>query len=154
MPSAKFRAGTAAIIINSNGEVLAFKRTDEDDGWQLPQGGLNTGEEAYDGMLREVFEETGLLEEDLELVAEYPAWLAYEFPKKYRLRKFHRGQTHKWYLLRIKIEYSDLILQRATDEEFDDWQWMSMSELCRKTVDFKLAVYRLLLAHFADYIRK
>ncbi len=152
MNSDKFRAGVGAIIVNDAGKVLAFRRKNSDDAWQLPQGGLDKSEQALDGIVREVFEETGLADGELQLIAEHPLWLAYEFPEDISASMHFRGQVHKWFLFRLGAAYSDSHLARSTDEEFDAWSWLTIEELCEKTVPFKVKIYKALKQEFTEYL--
>lgn len=137
-----FRANVGAVILNANNEVLAFERTKIKNAWQLPQGGLDEGEEPYDTAVREVFEETAIKVENLELLAEYPDWLVYELPKEYRSKKMGRGQAQRWFFFRINKEIENKIdLTKAEEKEFADWKWMSMDELCDIVVEFRKPIY-------------
>lgn len=147
-----FRAGVGAIIINPEGKVMAFQRSDNHGAWQLPQGGLHEGEEYLEGMFREVYEETGIRRDHLELLSEYPEWLAYELPKDIWSRKNFRGQVHKWFLLRFTGDEREIDLDKAKDDEFKAWRWMSFAKLTEKTLPFKKDIYRKLAQGFSEYL--
>ncbi|HWR40537.1 MAG TPA: RNA pyrophosphohydrolase [Patescibacteria group bacterium] len=148
-----FRANVGAMIINSRGQVLALERAGIENAWQLPQGGLEPGEEPWQGVLREVREETGLQPECLERLAEHPEWLAYELPPDKRTPKVGRGQVQKWFLLRLRAEYGETIpLEKATDAEFSDWKWMEFDKLVDIVVGFRQPLYRRLREEFGRYI--
>jgi len=98
-----FRAGVVIVVRHPDGkQLLAFERSDSPDSWQLPQGGLDTGEEPIEGAWRELFEETGLGEDHVIARAEYPDWVAYEWPADVMLVHGkdgkRRGQVQKWFL--------------------------------------------------------
>ena len=92
LPDNLFRGNVGAVVINREGLVLVLERSDIKDAWQMPQGGLQEGEEPLDGVKRELREETTIGPEQLELVAELSEWLAYELPKERRTKKHGRGR--------------------------------------------------------------
>lgn len=100
LPSQYFRAGVGAVILNGCGTVFAIERKAAPGSWQLPQGGLDAGEDPLQGIFREVFEETGIKQGDLKLLGQYPEPLAYELPAEYRKPKTGRGQVQYWFLFR------------------------------------------------------
>ena len=147
-----FRVGVGAVIINSQGKIMAFQRADNHGAWQLPQGGLNEGEEYIEGMFREVYEETGIKKENLQLLGEYPEWLAYELPKDIWERKRFRGQVHKWYLLKFTGDERKINLKKAKDNEFKAWKWMTFAELAEETLPFKKRIFQRLAEGFSEYL--
>jgi len=141
LPSEYFRAGVGAILRNETGQVLAFERSGIPGAWQLPQGGLEEGEEPADAVYREIAEETGLRRAALRLAAEYPGLLAYELPVGARRRKTGRGQVQYWFLFDVGSDVSgDLRLGR----EFGAWRWTGLGALAAETVAFRRPVYRAL----------
>src|SRR4249919_3103591 len=103
MSGQHFRAGVVIVIRHPDRRrVLAFERADSADSWQFPQGGLQQGEEPIVGAWRELMEETGLGEADVVAHAEYPEWVAYEWPEEVIRESGHngrrRGQVQKWFL--------------------------------------------------------
>jgi putative (di)nucleoside polyphosphate hydrolase len=95
--------------------------------------------------LRELFEETAIPADSVEVIAEHPRWLSYEIPEQYRGRD--RGQTQKWFLLRIANGFAP-DLARAADREFDAAQWMRPKALTRQVIDFKRDTYRSAIRYF------
>jgi putative (di)nucleoside polyphosphate hydrolase len=147
-----FRAAVGAVIVGQRGRVLACERSKRPDAWQLPQGGIDEGEEPRDALFREVEEETSIPPEKLELLAEHPEWLAYELPPERRGGKHGRGQVQKWFLLRYTGQDGDIDLDRATSHEFRAWRWQSLAELAEEVVEFRRPIYRRLLADFGTHL--
>ena len=146
-----FRANVGAIIINTDGLVLALERKKISDAWQFPQGGLEKGEEPWNAVLREIQEETGITESHLELLETHPYWLGYEFPKKARVRQYWRGQVQKWFLFRFIGTDDDITLGEG--KEFRASEWILMETLLPKIVEFKRPVYQALAAEFKSYLK-
>ncbi len=151
MKSQYFRASVGAVIINGEGKVLAFDRRDIPGAWQLPQGGIEVGEEPIDAIKREVLEETGIKQDDLALIRKHPAYLTYELPHEYRSEKTGRGQTQQWFLFRYSADESQI--QLSENGEFIAWGWMPFQELIKKAVSFRKEVYRQIAAEFSEIQR-
>lgn len=141
-----FRANVGAVIVNDSGEALALERCDVAGAWQLPQGGLDADEEPLDGVLREIHEETGIVGDDLVLLAEYPEWLSYELPPEMRSSRTGRGQTQRWFLFRYIGD--EATIDPSAGGEFSAWRWMPLTRLAQLTVSFRQPVYRRLAAEF------
>ena len=101
MSSRHFRAGVVAVIERDDGAVLAFERADAPGSWQLPQGGIERGEEPLDAVWRELGEETGLGRDQLVLAGEHPEWVAYEWPSRSPPGARRLGQVHRWFTFRL-----------------------------------------------------
>ena len=140
------RAGVGAMILNRGGLALVLERADIPGAWQLPQGGLEKGEEPESALWREIREETGIRREDLVLRGRYPELLAYELPPPARNQKTGRGQAHYWFVLDAKDESP---VQLPEGGEFRDWRWQAMDQLAEEAVDFRRAAYEKL----ANYVR-
>lgn len=143
-----FRANAAVLLGDGQGNILAFRRAAHVSGtqpWQVPQGGIEVGESPLEGALRELFEETAITAEQVQVIAEHPNWLAYEIPEHYRGRD--RGQVQKWFLLRIAPGFQP-DLDTAADREFDAAVWMRPKALARQVIDFKRDTYRTAIRHF------
>lgn len=139
MKNAFFRANAGAVIIKE-GKVLAFERGDRSGVWQMPQGGIDLGEDPYEGALREIREETAITENDLKLVAQYPEWVAYEFPEP--TEKHGMGQIQQWYFFEFIGDEASIIPQRP---EFKQKQWILFEELISITSPFRVETYKKLL---------
>jgi putative (di)nucleoside polyphosphate hydrolase len=142
MPSANFRAGVVAVVINSRNEVLAFERHDVPDAWQLPQGGMDVGETPLTAAWRELGEETGLGPADVELIGEHPTWMAYEFPDHVRADGKRLGQVQRWFFFRA---VSDDVVPTPDGVEFVAWRWVERVWLVEQVVSFRSDVYRAVL---------
>jgi putative (di)nucleoside polyphosphate hydrolase len=146
LPAQYFRAGAGALIIDAQGLVLALERADKPGAWQLPQGGLDEGEEPLAAALREIGEETGIGRGDLELLDTYPTPLAYELPAAMRSEKTGRGQAQYWFLFRFRGREECIDL--SAGGELRAWKWMRFAELLGVTVEFRRPVYATLLDRF------
>jgi putative (di)nucleoside polyphosphate hydrolase len=143
-----FRANVGAIIVNHNDDVLAFERLKLAGAWQLPQGGLNEGEDPRNAVIREVCEETGLVPDDLEILGESLEWIAYELPHALRNQKVGRGQVQKWFKLRLRVDADSIDFAKVKEREFSSWKWVRMSELTKQVVDFRKPIYVKLMEIF------
>lgn len=141
MGSLHFRAGTVAVVKNSEGKVLAFQRADRPGQWQLPQGGIDDGETPVEGAWRELHEETGLGREDVQLVGEYPDWTVYEWPDGMR-RGERIGQAQRWFFFEM---IDDTTEPTPDGHEFDDWKWSTTRWLTDQVIDFRKPSYERVL---------
>lgn len=152
MPKQTFRAGAGAVIVDGSGRILAFDRADvPGPAWQLPQGGLERGEDPQHAAFREVFEETGIPREQLELLGRFPEPLAYELPEPMRSKKTGRGQVGYWFFFRLAGP--DVEPRLPEQGEFRAWRAMDFAELLEATADFRKPVVRRLAQHFEAEIR-
>ncbi len=130
-----------AVVVNSSGQVLAFERSDVRGQWQLPQGGIDRGETAAAAAWRELHEETGLSADQVDLVAEYPEWTAYEWPAEIQDRG-RLGQCQRWFTFRVR---DDDVQPVPDGHEFVDWAWVEAGWLVDQVVEFRQASYRRVL---------
>ncbi len=150
-----YRPCAGVVLVNADGHVFAGRRLDHHSGaWQMPQGGIDTGEEPREAALRELEEETGLSPDLVEVEAETEDWILYDLPddllgKVWRGR--YRGQKQKWVLCRFRGRDSDVNIHTA-HPEFGAWTWMTPAELTRQIVAFKRGVYEAVFAAFRDRI--
>jgi putative (di)nucleoside polyphosphate hydrolase len=150
--SQTFRANVGIAVARDDGLVLALERIDQPDRWQMPQGGLNVGEEPAEAALRELREETGLRPEHVELVAEHPDWLAYELPPGRRRDERARGQVQKWFLYHFVGTDGDIDLRPAKGErqEFRAFRWVDLGELAEDMWEVKRPIYRALVSEWRE----
>lgn len=147
------RLGVGAIVLNKENRVFVGKRRDNPvNKWQMPQGGVNAGEELIDAMKRELQEETGI--KNIEILKEVNGWSEYELPD-YLLGKIwkgkYRGQKQKWFVVRFLGSDSEINLQ-TSNPEFIEWQWLDIENLPKVIVDFKKKVYEKLLPEIKSSI--
>lgn len=147
MASAHFRAGVVIVVRSPDlTHVLAFERADAAGSWQLPQGGLKAGEAPIEGAWRELLEETGLGEVDVVARAEFPEWLAYEWPDELKGLKgglAHRiGQVQRWFLFDA---LSPDIVPTPDGSEFVAWQWVEPQWLVNHVVERRRGPYERVL---------
>lgn len=141
-----FRASAGAVIANRVGEVLACTRADvAQEAWQLPQGGIQRGEEPLHAALREVEEEVAIPAQQLELLAVHPAWLVYELPPGYRSTKTGRGQAQKWILFRFTGDERGI---RPDQRELSACRWMAPEDLLSIVAPFRREVYEAIFEAF------
>jgi putative (di)nucleoside polyphosphate hydrolase len=158
--SLPYRRSAGLALVNRAGEVLIGRRARSREAslvagheWQMPQGGIDDGEEPYAGALRELYEETSV--RSVSLIAEAPDWLSYDLPEESgnRWRGRYRGQTQKWFLLRFEGEEAEIDIRHpgggAHKPEFDAWRWERFERLPELVVPFKRAVYEKVVALFA-----
>ena len=142
MGSMHFRAGTVAVVRDSKGRLLAFERSDRKGSWQLPQGGIDQGEDPVTGVWRELEEETGLTPNDVQLVDEYPDWTVYEWPAGVKKGRHRLGQAQRWFFFDVK---DDEVIPTPDGVEFDDWKWVKVDWLIEQVVDFRRPSYQRVL---------
>ena len=148
-----YRAGVGIMLINNESQVFVGKRIDtKSEAWQMPQGGIDEGEEPLAAALREMGEETGT--NKAELIGESADWYAYDLPDKLIPTiwggKF-RGQRQKWFALRFTGVNSDINI-KTPHPEFCEWQWVKPAELPNLIVPFKRELYQAVVNEFADYL--
>jgi putative (di)nucleoside polyphosphate hydrolase len=143
-----FRAGAGVVVVDQHQLVLSLERYDVRGAWQLPQGGLEPNETPVEAAQREIFEETGLVWDQLQLLGEHPRWLAYELPPEAQTPKTGRGQVQRWFVLRLRDLNARLDLGQPSPgtarPEFAAYRWTSFSELLEGAVAFRRPVYEQL----------
>lgn len=140
------RIGVGIIVLNSDNKVFVGKRIDNPvDKWQMPQGGVDEGENYLNAMKRELLEETGIT--NIKLLKEIKNWQQYELPKNLLgiiWKGKYRGQKQKWYITRFLGEESEINLN-TKHAEFIDWKWIEPKLLPEVIVSFKKDLYLKLL---------
>ena len=136
------RKGVGVALLNNNNEVFVAKRIDNpNDFWQMPQGGLDQNENSFEAAIRELKEETSIV--NVELIKEIKEEITYNLPDNLLgiiwKGKF-KGQTQKWYIMRF-LGNNDEINLKTNHPEFLEWKWINVQNITDKVVDFKLHVY-------------
>ena len=147
------RIGVGAIVLNEKNQVFVGKRKDNPvDKWQMPQGGVNRGEDLIEAMKRELHEETGI--QNIKILNEIDGWFEYELPN-YLLGKIwrgkFRGQKQKWFIVKFLGNDQEINLE-MNKPEFIEWQWLDIENLPNVIVDFKKKVYEQLLPKIRNFI--
>ena len=155
MTGLPYRAGVGVMLANRAGGVFVGQRFDSTvEAWQMPQGGIDPGEDPWTAALRELGEETGVLPHLIEKIAEIPDWLSYDLPPDLRggiWKGRYRGQRQKWYALRFLGSDADVNIATA-HAEFRAWKWADPHTLPDLIVPFKRQLYADLVHHFAPLI--
>jgi putative (di)nucleoside polyphosphate hydrolase len=150
-----YRRGVGVMLLNREGKVFVGARIDNtDEAWQMPQGGIDKGEEPWATALRELEEETGIAPRLVEKIAECPQRLKYDLPQALKGRLWKgkwMGQDQDWYLARFLGDDSDVNIA-TKHPEFRQWKWIEPDQLPELIVPFKRDLYRQLLNAFADYL--
>jgi putative (di)nucleoside polyphosphate hydrolase len=153
-----YRPNVGAVVFNRAGLVLVARRADLPNaeapagGWQLPQGGIDEGEDPREAILRELAEEIGTSR--AEVIGEHDAWLTYDLPPELigvALHGRYRGQRQRWFALRFTGVDGDIRLDLDPHPEFDAWRWVELAALPELAVPFKRPIYEILASSFARF---
>jgi putative (di)nucleoside polyphosphate hydrolase len=150
-----YRPAAGIMLVNREGKVWVGQRLDSKlEAWQMPQGGLDPGEEPQDGALRELEEETGISRDLVEIVARCPHELTYDLPEDLVgvvWKEKWRGQRQTWFLARFHGTDDDVNLQ-TPDPEFRAWRWAAVEDLPAMIVPFKKKLYEDVIAAFREHL--
>ena len=137
------RNGVGIIVLNKENKVFVAKRIDNPRNfWQMPQGGIDKGEDFLKAAYRELNEETSI--KSVELIKELDGTTTYELPKNLLgiiWKGKYRGQKQKWFVMRFIGEDKDINI-KTKNPEFLDWKWIDLDQITDLVVDFKLHVYK------------
>ena len=146
-----FRSNIAMIVSNGCGKVLLAKRIGQNS-WQFPQGGIDGDEAPKDALFRELKEEIGLDQKDVEILKQSSQWFKYKIPpnlKRKRSKPVCIGQKQKWFYLKLVSDESNIKLDLTSNPEFDEWQWVNYWYPISAVISFKKKVYQQALREFA-----
>lgn len=151
--SLPYRACVGVVLLNADNRVWVGQRIPKDWDkhseflWQMPQGGIDDGEDPKKAAMRELYEETGV--KNTDLVAEIPGWLSYDLPDEIlgkALKGKYRGQKQKWFALRFTGDETEINLSPPDHPaEFQQWRWAEIRELPGLIISFKRPVYEQLV---------
>lgn len=157
-----YRPCVGVLVFNRQGRVFVGRRFGADEegvrryAWQMPQGGIDEGEKPEAAALRELYEETGIVPENVELIGKIPGWLKYDLPIEEMnapYRGKYRGQKQKWFALRFLGTDKDIDLAGGGQHpEFETWKWVEIDDLPDLVVPFKRMVYEQVVAAFRDLV--
>lgn len=152
-----YRPCVGVMLVNADGKVFVGKRIDnkEGDWWQMPQGGVDPGEDMKAAAHRELREETGVGEQLVTILAQTREELLYDLPDELMGKLWkgkYRGQRQHWFLARFEGSDADIDLNAHHPPEFSDWKWVNAELLPDLIVPFKKRVYRAVLEEFRALI--
>ncbi|HEY4342984.1 MAG TPA: RNA pyrophosphohydrolase [Parvibaculum sp.] len=158
--SLPYRPCVGIALINKDGFVFIGNRIQSVDigplTWQMPQGGIDKGEEPRMAALRELKEETGVSAHKVEIVGEIDDWLTYDLPVDLvglALKGKYRGQKQRWFAMRFLSDNSDIDIAADAHQEFSEWKWVPLGDLPGLIVPFKRSIYERVVAEFAPLAR-
>jgi putative (di)nucleoside polyphosphate hydrolase len=158
MSDLPYRMNVGAALFNRDGLVFVGRRADlasTAGAWQMPQGGIDPGEDPRLAVMRELEEETGIAQ--AEILAEHPDWIDYDLPPHLIgavLGGKYRGQRQRWFALRFLGVDSDIRLDAHTHPEFVEWKWVPLEQTPEIGVPFKRATYERLVRDFAEFSKR
>jgi len=160
--SLPYRPCAGLTVFNSQGLVFVGRRAggpehvDREHVWQMPQGGIDEGEDPYKAALRELYEETNI--KSVEKLGEIADWLTYDLPPDLIQQAWggkYRGQKQKWYALRFTGEDREINVTAPAgghEPEFIDWRWASLRDVPDLVVPFKRETYERVVREFEKFV--
>jgi len=151
-------------VLNHDGRVFIGRRIDGPEhvdavhAWQMPQGGVDRGEDPWPAARRELYEETNI--RSVEKLGEIDEWLCYDIPRELVGQAWkgrYRGQSQKWYALRLTGDEREIDITHPAgghEPEFVEWRWERMKKLPELVVPFKRPVYERVVKEFAKFAKR
>ena len=151
-----YRPNVGIMLLNNDQNLVwTGERLNYPNAWQMPQGGIDDGEEVETAMWRELFEEISVKKENCELIDCHDDWITYDLPADVSQKLWngkYRGQKQKWFVLKLTAD--DSVISIDTDEpEFSRWKWSNVDELVENIVPFKKEVYTQVVNDFRKHIK-
>ena len=141
--SLPLRDGVGIVVLNKNNKIFVAKRIDNPKNyWQMPQGGVNQGEDFLKAAFRELEEETSI--KSVKLIKELDGTITYELPDRLLgiiWKGKYKGQKQKWFLMKFTGEEKEINI-KTKNPEFLDWKWINLDQITEVVVNFKLQVYK------------
>ena len=146
-----YRSNVGIMLTNDNGHVFVGQRLDNNqNAWQMPQGGIDGDEDPQSAAYRELLEETGIEQENVKFLATSSKWLLYDLPEDLIPKLWdgkYRGQKQKWFLFKFLGTNRDINIS-TEHPEFSNWKWIPKENLLEEIVPFKKSVYESVLREF------
>jgi putative (di)nucleoside polyphosphate hydrolase len=162
--SLPYRPCVGVALFNAEGLVFVGDRIKQTaDGsfgefnWQMPQGGIDKGEEPHTAAFRELREETGVAPEKAEIIGEIDRWLTYDLPDDligHALKGKFRGQKQRWFAMRFLGTDADIDIAADAHQEFSEWKWVPLAQTVDLIVPFKQDIYREIASAFTPLAAK
>ncbi len=155
-PDYLYRSGVGIMLINNEKKIFVGKRIDNNsDAWQMPQGGIDAGEDEDIAVFRELREETGISQEIVSIIKKSNCYYYYNLPYKLQ-KKFwggkYLGQKQRWYLLKFNADEKSININ-TEDPEFSEWKWASINEITSEIVSFKKQLYEDVIKEFEEFLK-
>lgn len=148
-----YRPCVGVMLVNADGQAFVGRRIDtkEGDWWQMPQGGVDPGEDLADAALRELAEETGVSADKVSLIGRLDEPMRYDLPEELIGKLWggkYRGQEQVWFLARFAGGDDDIVLDAHAEPEFCEYRWVDPEQLPELIIPFKKRVYRAVVEGF------